>query len=319
MLRLKGERDDDTLREDEVRPRLVDIEETDELTGKDVFPGDESNEDTGYLEYDSGRPGRSIPFRGFAIATAAFAPTFLLIFFGLPYLVGSAVPARPPSASVASPAPEIDPKAFPSPSEAARGDLRSGLDSRSGLGDARGGLGGRMTTDPFRSTPPVSDEPKAEPSRVESPKVDTKVDTKVESPKVDTKVESPKVDTKVEERAAAVAPEPVPSLPPSLPRRTAPTAPPIAPQPRVPEASRSAATVPPPSAEPRAAVEPRRAAREPRDWTPAAAFTDRAAASRLASSIERQGYPVEIRQDASSSRPWVVWIGAQPSGGSRRR
>jgi hypothetical protein len=296
MLRLKGERDDDTLREDEVRPRLVDIEETDELTGKDVFPVDESNEDedTGYLEYDSGRPGRSLPFRGFAIATAAFAPTFLLIFFGLPYLVGSAVPARTPSASVASPAPEIDPKAFPSSSEAVRGDSRSGLDLRTGLGDPRGSLGGRMTTDPSRSTPPVPDEPKVEPSRVESPKL----------------------ESKIEERATAVAPEPVPSLPPA---RTAPTMPPITPEPRVPEPSRSAATVPPPAAEPRAAVEWRRAPREPRDWTPAAAFTDRAAASRLASSIEKQGYPVEIRQDASSSRPWVVWIGAQPSGGSRRR
>jgi hypothetical protein len=60
-------------------------------------------------------------------------------------------------------------------------------------------------------------------------------------------------------------------------------------------------------------------AREQREWTPAAAFADRAAAGRLASSIEKQGYPVEIRQDGSSSRPWVVWIGAQPSGGSRRR
>ncbi len=207
MLRLKGERDDDTLREDEVRPRLVDIEETDELTGKDVFPGDESNEieDTGYLEYDSGRPGRGLPFRGFAIAAAAFAPTFLLIFFGLPYLVGSAVPARTPSASVASPAPEIDPKAFPSSSEAARGDSRSGPDSRSGLGDTRGALGGRMTTDPFRSTPPVADEPKAEPPKVEAPKV--------EAPRV----EPPRVEPKVEERATAVAPEPVPSLPPARP------------------------------------------------------------------------------------------------------
>jgi hypothetical protein len=130
------------------------------------------------------------------------------------------------------------------------------------------------------------------------------------------KVESPRVEPKIEERATAVAPEPVPSLPPA---RTAPTTPPIAPERRVPEPSRSAATVPPPAVEPRAAVEPRRAPREPHDWTPAAAFTDRAAASRLASSIEKQGYPVEIRQDASSSRPWVVWIGAQPSGGSRRR
>jgi len=271
MLRLKGERDDDVQREDEVRPRLVDTEETDELTGKDIFPVDES-EEPGYLEYDSGRPRRGLPFRGFAIATAAFAPTFLLIFFGLPYLVGSAVPARRSSAPVASPAPES--KAFPSLSEAARGDARGG-----GLGDARSGLGGRMSTDPFRTTPPVPDEPK------------------------------------VEERATAVAPEPIPSLPPA---RTAPTAPAVAPEPRVPEAR--SASVPPPAPEPRAAVEePRRAPREPREWTPAAAFTDRAAASRLASSIEKQGYPVEIRQDASSSRPWVVWIGAQPSGGSRRR
>jgi hypothetical protein len=66
-------------------------------------------------------------------------------------------------------------------------------------------------------------------------------------------------------------------------------------------------------------VEAKPAGRDGRDWTPAAAFTDRAAASRLASSIEKQGYPVEIRQDGSSTRPWVVWIGAQPSGGSRRR
>src|SRR3984893_19576130 len=99
MLRLKGERDDDTLREDEVRPRLVDIEETDELTGKDVFRVDESNqdEDTGYLEYDSGRPGRSLPFRGFAIATAAFDPTVFLIFFGPPYLSAAHVSDRTPS------------------------------------------------------------------------------------------------------------------------------------------------------------------------------------------------------------------------------
>jgi hypothetical protein len=288
MLRLKGERDDDALREDEARPRLVDVEETDELTGKDVFPGDEAS-DAAYLEYDSRRPGGTLPLRGFAIATAAFAPTFLLIFFGLPYLVGSAVPARTPTASVASPAPATDPKAFPSLSEAARGDWRSGLDSRSGLGDAGGSLGGRVTIDPFRSTPPLPDEPKAEP---------------------------PKAEPKIEERATAVAPEPVPSLPPARP---APTTPPVAPEPRVPEPSRSAAVVPPPAAEPRAPVEPRRAPREAREWTPAAAFTDRAAAGRLASSIEKQGYPVEIRQDASSSRPWVVWIGAQPSGGSRRR
>jgi cell division septation protein DedD len=54
-------------------------------------------------------------------------------------------------------------------------------------------------------------------------------------------------------------------------------------------------------------------------WTPAAAFTDREAAGRLAGSIKQQGYPVEIRQDPASSRPWVVWIGAQPRSGERRR
>jgi hypothetical protein len=64
------------------------------------------------------------------------------------------------------------------------------------------------------------------------------------------------------------------------------------------------------------AVETRKSGR---DWTPAAAFADREAATRLASSIQQQGYPVEIRQEASSSRPWVVWIGAQPRTGDRRR
>jgi len=66
---------------------------------------------------------------------------------------------------------------------------------------------------------------------------------------------------------------------------------------------------------------PRTTARDTggREWTPAAAFADRDAAGRLASSIQQQGYPVEIRQEQSSTRPWVVWIGAQPRGGERRR
>jgi hypothetical protein len=41
---------------------------------------------------------------------------------------------------------------------------------------------------------------------------------------------------------------------------------------------------------------------------PAAAFADHDAARRLAASIERQGYPVEIRREKSSEQPWVVWI-----------
>jgi hypothetical protein len=28
---------------------------------------------------------------------------------------------------------------------------------------------------------------------------------------------------------------------------------------------------------------------------------------------------VEIREDRSSARPWVVWIGPEPRGSSRRR
>ncbi len=66
---------------------------------------------------------------------------------------------------------------------------------------------------------------------------------------------------------------------------------------------------------------PRTSARDAsgREWTPAAAFADRDAAGRLASSIQQQGYPVEIRQEQSSTRPWVVWIGAQPRGGGERR
>jgi hypothetical protein len=54
-------------------------------------------------------------------------------------------------------------------------------------------------------------------------------------------------------------------------------------------------------------------------WIPAAAFADRAAATRLASSIQQQDYPVEIREDRSSARPWVVWIGPEPRGSRRRR
>ena len=106
-----------------------------------------------------------------------------------------------------------------------------------------------------------------------------------------------------------------PALPPAPPR-TAFIPPPASRTSRAPE----------PPRQPQAAVlntTPERATaidnrKGGRDWTPAAAFADREAASRLASSIQQQGYPVEIRQE-SSSRPWVVWIGAQPRAGERRR
>ncbi|HTG09435.1 MAG TPA: hypothetical protein VK746_01460 [Candidatus Eisenbacteria bacterium] len=110
-----------------------------------------------------------------------------------------------------------------------------------------------------------------------------------------------------------------PWLPPAPPR----VSPSPVPEPRVtraPEPPRQpqAAVLNAPERAPAAApaVEIRKGGR---DWTPAAAFADREAAARLASSIQQQGYPVEIRQDQSATRPWVVWIGAQPRGGDRRR
>ena len=112
-----------------------------------------------------------------------------------------------------------------------------------------------------------------------------------------------------------------PSLPPAPPK-VSPSPVPV-PEPRVtraPEPPRQpqAAVLNAPERAPAAApaVETRKGGR---DWTPAAAFADREAAARLASSIQQQGYPVEIRQDQSATRPWVVWIGAQPRGGDRRR
>ncbi|HET8529683.1 MAG TPA: hypothetical protein VFO08_00930 [Methylomirabilota bacterium] len=279
MLRLKGERDGD---------------ERDEITREDIFPADETiepgPEEVG--DVDPGRPSSTLPLRGLAVAAGTFVPTFLLIFFGLPYVLGSAAPARTPTTPGSSPLASLGTDTVPSPgpsaSEVLRGDTRSDPAGR--------GLGGWLF-----SSPPAADEPRVEPPKAESPRVD-----------------SPRVDSKIEEPAPAVVPAPGPALPPRPSQ--AESSPP--PEPRTPEASRRPAAAPAPSEarppEPRPVPEPRRPAREPREWTPAAAFTDRAAAGRLASSIEKQGYPVEIRQDGSSSRPWVVWIGAQPSGSRRR-
>ena len=271
MLRLKGERDSG---------------ERDEITREDIFPDDETAEsaDEEYTEVDPGRPRWRLPLHGLGVAAGTFIPTFLLIFLGLPYVLGSAAPARTPSTSgpgpLASLGADLTPSPKPSASEVLRGDVSSGP-------------AGRVTGDWLFSSPPAADGPK---------------------------VELPQSESRLDEPAPAAAPEAGPSLPPNRLSRAEPSP---APEPRAPEASRPAATTPAPS-EPRAPEArpipgPRQAAREPREWTPAAAFTDRAAAGRLASSIEKQGYPVEIRQDSSSSRPWVVWIGAQPSGGGSRR
>jgi len=117
----------------------------------------------------------------------------------------------------------------------------------------------------------------------------------------------------------------VADLPAPAIESTGPTLPPAQPRPAIVPAPAGRAAEPP--RQPQAAVLNTTPERTPaadnrkggREWTPAAAFADREAANRLASSIQQQGYPVEIRQEPSTSRPWVVWIGAQPRGGERRR
>jgi hypothetical protein len=52
-------------------------------------------------------------------------------------------------------------------------------------------------------------------------------------------------------------------------------------------------------------------------WVRAAAFADESAAARLAVSMRSQGYRVDLRQDDSTTLPWVVWISkasSSPSG-----
>jgi hypothetical protein len=116
-----------------------------------------------------------------------------------------------------------------------------------------------------------------------------------------------------DDRGARTPAEPSPAeVEPSATAAPAPALPFAAPH--VSEPSRRAAAAPPTTA--RSSPASRSASPE---WTPAAAFGDREAAGRLASSIERQGYPVEIRRDGSAARPWVVWIATHPTGGARSR
>jgi len=144
----------------------------------------------------------------------------------------------------------------------------------------------RDSTDPESAPPAITPRVFDEPAPRESPERSTRV----ESTTPRTSDPAPVVPTP--------EPAPPPARPPASVRVSKPTRPAVArsaPEPRpTPEASKRG------------------------EWTPAAAFADHEAAGRLASTIEKQGYPVEIRQDGSSSRPWVVWIGAQPSGARRR-
>jgi hypothetical protein len=300
MLRLKGERHEDLdAFDEEMRPATPTMTRADEITRDDAFPADDPtryDEEPGLGEEQEGVS----PLRGLGIAAAAFVPTFLAAFIGLSYLLDPVTTARTPGepTSVAS-APlgaEQDPML--------RGEPGSGA--------------------PLSATPRVPDTvPRVldDPSRPERDSVrrDPRQPETTE-PVAGPPESSQPLDQAPPAAAAEPNPPPATSLPPlSVPPASA----------RIPEPQRKA-TASRPAPEPRATSEARptggaeaRARTESRrpagDWTPAAAFADREAAGRLASSIERQGYPVEIRQDGSSTRPWVVWIGSQPSGGGRRR
>jgi hypothetical protein len=219
----------------------------DEIFAEETFPEDDG------LEPDE--PASFLPVRGIQIAVATFVPTLLVVFFGLPYLLGGATPTRAPNTSA-------PPASLTTP------------------------LTPELTAPPMASTPPSGGEP----GRNNVP------------------VETSPLSTVESTEQAPVAPTlPPVEVPPPEPRLPA----------RAPASPRPATTE-------RATPDPSRIDSQKTvataDWTPAAAFADRAAAGRLAGSIEAQGYPVEIRQDGSSTRPWVVWIGARPkSGGGRRR
>jgi hypothetical protein len=249
--------------EPEITGEGADLEPRLPFPPEGVFPEDDQSEERNLCP----------PPRDLWIAAATFVPTFLAVFFGVPYLLGGATytdtaGTRPPGRVVAS-APltsEPDVTVVPPLPEAARG----------GTTDGRIG---------FRAQPPSSDL-SATPARV------------LVQPPVKSNDEA-----KAEDSAVAAEPSVAgPSLPPVEARVPAPVR-------RRPTTRATSETRPAP--------EPRKIGAG--DWKPAAAFADREAAGRLAGSIERQGYPVEIRQDRSSTRPWVVWIGSQPRSGERRR
>lgn len=280
MLRLKkGEREDGVQDEPQLEP-------SDLLSKDDVFS--ESRVEVNHEGDDPDDGGGDEPRRlrllaavpGPLIAAATFVPTFLAIFFGLSYVVGAVL-------QTSAPAP---------PATALMSDVPRGTPPT--ISDA--------LRDPFVAPRPLDPPATRTPTRTGDAR----------------EVPGPG-DSREVFRAPSVADLPTPAIEPARP-----VLPPAEPRPAIVPAPESrvgrAAEAP---RQPQAAVLNTTPERTPavetrksgRDWTPAAAFADREAASRLASSIQQQGYPVEIRQEASSSRPWVVWIGAQPRAGERRR
>jgi hypothetical protein len=216
---------------------------------------------------------------GPVIAATTFVPTFLAVFFGLSYLLGHQAGPMA-SAPVPSATRLMSDKGTP------------GTPPRS-----------EALRDPFVA-PRTVDPPSTRPS---DPREATRPSDPREAPRGPSAEDTP--TPPVDQAAPTLPPALPPTLPPAQPRAGR-----LAEPPRQPQAAVLNTT-------PERTPVPRTSARDTsgREWTPAAAFADRDAAGRLASSIQQQGYPVEIRQEQSSTRPWVVWIGAQPRGGERRR
>ena len=358
MLRLKGEPDDAMTERNERQIEAAHAHES--LRDHPAFesgslPDSDDFEDD--LDDDSGRDGRwslLSDTRGWAIAAAAFVPTFVLVFFGVPYLLGEPSLARTPgkSSTVASArdsqtgsgwslsrslsealrgGPLDRPLAIPAPSPTPpTPPPAAGKPSASSVPPATPPA--PPASAPAPAAPPVASIPKAPapspaaevppaknpapamPSRGADEKATAGRETRSGEPSGEP---MPGTSTGPASRSSSGSDSATPSLPPAPSRVPEPerkaTASKSGTETRSTHPSRQAAAAPDSS---RSQAETRKSSG---DWTPAAAFADRDAAARLASSIERQGYPVEIRQEASSTRPWVVWIGSQPNGGSRRR
>jgi hypothetical protein len=342
MLRLKGEPDDsmaDGVGDDAASDEFDESLREHPAFATGALPRGQ-NVDDGF-EDDSDRDGHWSSLgdlRGLAIAAATFVPTFLIVFVGLPYLVADPSLARTPgmSSTVAS---------APAPKSGFGWSLSNSLSEALRGGPLDRPLGPLTQPSvtvpappPVASSTPVPTPPAAPatPSTPEAPAAPapaTPPPPKASSLDAPTRSETAAVPGD-HARGREQGGEPMPGTTANVSSRSSKadsggavsgSTPSLPPAPsRVPEPERKAATASKSVLEPRSVPAPRQAAATPDprrlsgDWTPAAAFADREAAVRLASSIERQGYPVEIRQESSTTRPWVVWIGSQPSGGRRR-
>jgi len=227
-----------------------------------IEPGEEGEEE------EMGKAAKVSLSRGIWIGAATFVPTFLAVFFGIPYLLGSLMPnpsrvtlEHGTGSAVSSNARDTD---LSSPA------LPQGIAAMMPSDKAAVPKGGH------------SDEPLRLPAMLVS-----------EGP---TDARGPEV--------SGDSPQATPLPPPRTQSR-----------PTAAEPHRSALDQ---SASDRSGS----ASTKVSSWTPTAAFADRDSAERVAASLKREGHPVEVRRDDSTTdRPWVVWVGTQPRGtlSERRR